>query len=90
VALGIPCLTAKPEDVQKLKRAVAADPSLELVVDVEKGSATAGSVGIPVEMPAGAKKQLVSGRWDSSTELLEGKDAVASTAKALPYFAHWA
>ncbi|HKP62242.1 MAG TPA: 3-isopropylmalate dehydratase small subunit [Polyangiales bacterium] len=89
VALGIPCVTAGAEDIAKLKRAVAANPALEVSVDVEHGSASAGDVQIPVSMPAGAKKQLVSGRWDSSAELLDGQKQVADTARALPYFQHW-
>ena len=90
VALGIPCLTASPADIAKLKAAVAADPKLEVSVDLEAGTASAGSVQIPVSIPEGAKRQLVTGRWDSSAELLEGKDATAKTAAKLPYFAHWA
>jgi 3-isopropylmalate/(R)-2-methylmalate dehydratase small subunit len=89
VALGIPCLTASAEDIGKLKRAVAADAALEVTVDVAQGTASAGDVQVPVSLPAGAKKQLTSGRWDSSAELLEGQQQVADTARALPYFAHW-
>ena len=90
VALGIPCVTAAPADIAKLKAAVSKDPKLEVTVDLEKGTATAGSQEIEVSIPEGAKKQLVTGRWDSSAELLEGKDATAKTAGKLPYFAHWA
>jgi 3-isopropylmalate/(R)-2-methylmalate dehydratase small subunit len=89
VALGIPCLTASAEDIAKLKRAVAASSTLEVSVDVEQGTASAGDVRIAVSMPAGAKKQLTTGRWDSSAELLEGREQVADAARALPYFTHW-
>jgi 3-isopropylmalate/(R)-2-methylmalate dehydratase small subunit len=89
VALGVPCLTATGADIAKLKQAVATDPQLEVTVDVAGGTATAGSVQIPLTMPEGAKKQLVTGRWDSSAELLEGKDRIAAVAKGIPYFAHW-
>jgi 3-isopropylmalate/(R)-2-methylmalate dehydratase small subunit len=89
VALGIPCLTASAADIAKLKSAVAADPKLDVKIDIEAGTATAGGTTIEVSMSDGAKKQLVTGRWDSSAELLEGKDATAKTAAKLPYFAHW-
>jgi 3-isopropylmalate/(R)-2-methylmalate dehydratase small subunit len=89
VALGIPCLTATGADIAKLKKAVATDPKLEVKIDLEAGTASAGTESIAVSLPDGAKKQLVSGRWDSSAELLEGKAAVAKTAAKLPYFAHW-
>jgi 3-isopropylmalate/(R)-2-methylmalate dehydratase small subunit len=89
VALGIPCLTATQEDLHKLKRAVVADPKLEVQVDLEKREARAGDVRIALSMPEGARKQLLTGRWDSSTELLEGQALVEISAARLPYFAHW-
>jgi 3-isopropylmalate/(R)-2-methylmalate dehydratase small subunit len=89
VALGIPCATATPADVQALKRAVLADPNLTVTLDLETMRASAGDVIVPVSMPEGARKQLRSGRWDSSTELLEGRAQTDETARALPYFDHW-
>ena len=89
VALGIPCVSATPADLAKLKQAVAGDPELSVSVDLDQMQARAGSVTIPITMPDGARKQLRSGRWDSSAELLEGLEATARTATALPYFAHW-
>lgn len=89
VALGIPCVSATPADLAVLKQAVAADPELNVSVDLEQMQVRAGSVTIPVTMPDGARKPLRTGRWDSSTELLDGREATARTAAALPYFAHW-
>jgi 3-isopropylmalate/(R)-2-methylmalate dehydratase small subunit len=89
VALGVPCLSAEPEHIAQLKAACAADPTLELTVDLTQGTASVGAVRVPVTMPEGAKKQLVTGRWDSSTELLEGRELIGKTASALPYFDHW-
>jgi 3-isopropylmalate/(R)-2-methylmalate dehydratase small subunit len=89
VALGIPCVTAKAEDIAKLKRVVAADPKLEVSVDLEALTASAADVSIPVSIPEGARKQLVTGRWDSSAELLEGLAQTTQRAQELPYFAHW-
>ena len=88
-ALGVPCVTATHDAVQELKKEVASDPALEVTVDLERMEARAGKVRVALHMPDGVRKQLMTGRWDSSAELLEGKDAVATTAKGLPYFAHW-
>jgi 3-isopropylmalate/(R)-2-methylmalate dehydratase small subunit len=90
VALGVTCVCAANADVQALKRRVEADPQLEVTIDLEAMQARAGSLTIPITMPDGARRQLRSGRWDSSAELLEGTDRVAKTASALPYFRHWA
>ncbi|MDD9934437.1 MAG: 3-isopropylmalate dehydratase small subunit [Myxococcales bacterium] len=89
VALGIPCVTASPEDVRTLQVAVAADAGLEVTVDLEAKQARFGDHSIAVDMPGGARGQLLSGRWDSTAELLDGKGAVSDVAKGLPYFAHW-
>jgi 3-isopropylmalate/(R)-2-methylmalate dehydratase small subunit len=89
VALGVPCVTAKQEDIAQLKRVVAHDPELQVSVDLNELRATAGSVSIPISIPEGARKQLSTGRWDSSAELLEGRTETAKRAKELPYFAHW-
>jgi 3-isopropylmalate/(R)-2-methylmalate dehydratase small subunit len=89
VALGIPCVTADHESVQKLKRAVSQDAQLPVRIDLQNLQAEAGDVRISVQMPGGARQQLISGRWDSSAELLEGLAATAEKAKGLPYFAHW-
>jgi len=86
VAIGIPCVTAAPEDLRALKRAAAADPALEVAVDLEKKLVKAGPLTINVSIPEGAQRQFLTGRWDSVSELLEGKDDVAALARTLPYF----
>jgi 3-isopropylmalate/(R)-2-methylmalate dehydratase small subunit len=89
VALGIICVTASGSDVQALKQAVNANATLAVTVDLEQSLARAGSKQIAITMPAGARQQLLTGRWDSSTELLDGQQRLAKTAAALPYFGHW-
>ena len=37
-------------------------------------------------MPDGARGSLMSGKWDSTAELLEGLPEVEKTAGTLPYF----
>jgi len=89
VALGIPCVTAASAELQRLKQAVAADPKVTVKVDLEQLRAQAGDVSIAITIPEGARKQLLTGRWDSSTELLEGQALTATRSKSLPYFSHW-
>jgi 3-isopropylmalate/(R)-2-methylmalate dehydratase small subunit len=89
VAIGVPCLTAAPRDVQKLIAAVDADPALELTVDLRAQEVRFGRERIAAHMPDAPREQLLSGRWDSAGELLEGKAQIATTAAALPYFAGW-
>jgi 3-isopropylmalate/(R)-2-methylmalate dehydratase small subunit len=89
VAIGVPCLTASAQDVQKLVEAVQADPSLEVSVDLVAQEVRFGRERIRARMPDGPREQLVSGRWDTAAELLEGKADIARTAVTLPYFNGW-
>jgi 3-isopropylmalate/(R)-2-methylmalate dehydratase small subunit len=86
VVLGIPCLTAAPADLQKLTAAVQADPALEVTVDLVAQQTRFGGSAITAGMPDGPREQLVSGRWDTTGELLEGARTIARTAGGLPYF----
>ncbi|RRJ97583.1 3-isopropylmalate dehydratase small subunit [Opitutaceae bacterium TAV4] len=85
--LGIPCVNAKREDIAKIAAAIAADPTLEIVVDVEKLEVRFGSQSIPITMRDSARDGLVNGRWDAIGELLEGKPVMEKLAATLPYLA---
>jgi 3-isopropylmalate/(R)-2-methylmalate dehydratase small subunit len=88
-AMGVPCVTASAGDVQKLMTAVQADPALEVTIDLAKREVRFGRERIAAGMPDGTREQLLSGRWDSTGELLEGKAKIAQAAAALPYFDGW-
>jgi 3-isopropylmalate/(R)-2-methylmalate dehydratase small subunit len=87
VVLGVPCLTAAADDLAKLSAAVQADPALEVTVDLIAQQVRFGTSSIAATMPDGPREQLVSGRWDTTGELLEGARAIEKTVAALPYFA---
>lgn len=86
VALGIPCVTVSRPDIEKLKIAVDADANAVVTVDLDAMTAEVGDVTVSVQIPDGPRMQLTSGRWDSTAELLAGKDKVEKRAQSLPYF----
>lgn len=89
-AIGIPAVTANAADVRTLAAAVHADAKLQVTVDLDEMRVRFGAPrAIPVHMPEGPRGQLRSGRWDTTGELLQARDAIARTAAALPYFAGW-
>jgi 3-isopropylmalate/(R)-2-methylmalate dehydratase small subunit len=90
VALGIPCVTASERDVGRLIEAIQQDPAHELVVDLEKSTASFRDLVIPVRMPDGARQQLLAGNWDATRTLLDASDRVRSTADRLPYLREFA
>ncbi len=84
-ALGIPCVSADPADIQWLQRAVAREPQRELTLDLERLEARFGDRVIPVRIPDGPRRQLVDGSWDATSVLLEAGDAIERVAGSLPY-----
>ena len=85
VALGMPCAIASEADVGRLIRAVEKDPAHDLVIDLEKQTASFRDLEIPIRMPDGARQQLLAGTWDATRTLLDAADRVRSTAERLPY-----
>jgi 3-isopropylmalate/(R)-2-methylmalate dehydratase small subunit len=85
--LGMPCVCASREDIGKISAAVEANPQLEVVVDVAAQEVRFGGQKIKTTQRESARDALINGRWDSIGELLDGKDAVATLAKTLPYLA---
>ncbi len=84
--LAMPCVTASAADIAALRDAVAADPTVEITIDVEALEVRAPSgLAIPVQMPESARDALVSGRWDPIQELLDNDAAVQARAKELHY-----
>ena len=85
--LGLPTVTASPEDIAFLQKLTADDPSVVVEVDLETMKVHAGGREIGIEMPAGRRKALVEGIWDSTSMLVANSDKVKETAKRLPYVA---
>ena len=83
--LGIPCAVANTADIKKIADAVAANPQIDIKVDVQNRQVVFGGQTIPVTIPATAHESLTSGKWDPSAELLENKDAVHARITALGF-----
>jgi 3-isopropylmalate/(R)-2-methylmalate dehydratase small subunit len=84
-ALGIPCVTAAPGEIEWLLRAVARDPQRELSLDLERNEVRFADRTIPVSAAAGARQELLSGTWNATGVLLEAGDAIERTARSLSY-----
>ena len=89
VAMGVPCLTAEAEGVSALQKMIAEDPTLEMTVDLDAMTATAGDFVTPVAMGDGPRQMFVSGTWDACGQLVAQAEAIAQTAERLPYVS-WA
>lgn len=84
-ALGLPAARISREDAVTLQALVDANPALEVSVDLESLTVTAGGRGFPFEMPESDRKSLASGTWDTTAMLLANREAIKDTASRIPY-----
>jgi len=84
-SIGIPCVKVDEATCRALMAAVEADPQLSVSINFERCTVDAGTLHFGFEMPAGIRQRFLEGSWDSATELLANRAAIAVTAKNLPY-----
>lgn len=85
LAIGLPCLTAAPEDLEFLQSLAEDDAAATAVIDLTAGRLQAGGRAIAVSAPRASLEALVTGAWDATGLLLEDAEAVKATAASLPY-----
>ncbi|TVR43899.1 MAG: 3-isopropylmalate dehydratase small subunit [Planctomycetota bacterium] len=85
VALGLPCLSVSSADAEAIQSLIEGDPSLQLRIDIASGSITVGERSFQGSLPAGAKSMFLSGHWDATGQLIDGKEDVATVAAGIPY-----
>ena len=86
VSLGLPCVTVDSASFEALQKAVAADPTVAVIVDLKDKIVSTGAVRVSLRIPEGVRQQFLDGRWDTTGELLANRDAIVALAKKLPYF----
>jgi 3-isopropylmalate/(R)-2-methylmalate dehydratase small subunit len=90
LALGIPTVTADPEQIETLQRYVEENPDAEIAVDVENETVSYGdpddeTTEIDATVDDAQRKALVEGVWDTTALLKSNAETVAETARSLPY-----
>lgn len=88
LAMGVPCVTADAESIQKLQTAIAAHPQTEITLDLVALKVHFGQeFTLSVHLPPGPQKVLNAGTWDTCGQLVSQTDAIRETATRLPYLA---
>jgi 3-isopropylmalate/(R)-2-methylmalate dehydratase small subunit len=90
VAIGMPCCKVSQEVAESLMAAVEADPTLSVRISLAEKSISAAGKSYAFDMPEGSRQQFLTGRWDSTAELLEAAEQVRARASALGYFSNFA
>jgi 3-isopropylmalate/(R)-2-methylmalate dehydratase small subunit len=89
VAIGLPCVIASPEAVEKLQTLIYQNPEANLTVNLGTMDVTTDSLSIPVEMNEGSRQMFLDGTWDNCGQLLANAENIKATASKLPYLAHF-
>ena len=83
--LGIPCVTASKEDINKLRAAIESDPAIELSIDLENKRISCGGISVSCDIREGARSALINGKWDPIQDLLDGAGQVDEVVSSLAY-----
>jgi 3-isopropylmalate/(R)-2-methylmalate dehydratase small subunit len=81
--LGLPCVSAKKEDLQTLTQLISSEPNTKVEIDLEKLKVTAGKISFSVTMKGSAQQGLLSGRYDAIADLLTNLPKVRELAARL-------
>ena len=83
--LGMPCVCANRKDIAALSAYIDANPSQDIIIDLEALTVSYGDTNIAITIPESARTALTSGKFDPLSELLENIPAIEKVAEALPY-----
>jgi 3-isopropylmalate/(R)-2-methylmalate dehydratase small subunit len=84
--LGMPCLVADPQSVDRLQTLIEASPQTTITVDLERGTVGAGDVRVNAAPAAALRDGFLSGQWNPTALLLDRFDEVRAVADRQPYF----
>jgi 3-isopropylmalate/(R)-2-methylmalate dehydratase small subunit len=83
--IGMPCVTAAPEDIGALMTRVERQPATVVTLDLQAGTCGADDFRCAIVLPAKVREAFASGTWDTTGLLLDRYDEVKATAQRLPY-----
>lgn len=89
VAIGLPCVTASPESLERLQERATPDSQATAVLDLVSLTLDLDGLAVPVAMPRPAQEAFTSGAWDATASLLADFEQVEATASRLPYVSGW-
>lgn len=85
--LGMPCVTASGDDIERLVKAIESEPMTEVTIDLEAKKIRFGVEAVDCEIREGARSVLMNGHWDPLADLLASEEQVEAVAESLPYMA---
>ena len=90
VALGMPCVSAAHETIDELMKAVTADPTVVVTIDLAAMRLSAGDRSFAIGLPPAARDGFLDGSWDATGLLLDRYQDVEAVVARLPYIGGFA
>ncbi len=85
LAIGVPCVIASPETIQKLQTILKENPQVSMTVDLESMVVSCGDFQSSIFLGEGPQQMLTTGTWDSCGQLIANAESILATAANLPY-----
>ena len=85
LALGIPCMTAAPDQIKAIQALVQADPSRSWSLNLEEMKLSSEEESWEVAVDSGPGEMLRSGRWDATSQLLDNGRQLDALMEHMPY-----
>ena len=85
MVLGLPCVSASHDVVERLMQMVTARPDTPIAIDLVSMKATAADQTFPIGLPPAARDGFLDGSWDATGLLLDRFEEVEAVASRLPY-----
>lgn len=85
VAIGLPCVTADKETVEKLQEYVSNNPQTNINFDLEALKVSCDGLTTDVMIDRGSRQRLLTGTWDNCSQLTNSVDKIKATTANLPY-----
>ena len=83
--LGIPCLAADHQSLDRLQTLVERTPDVTIDAHVDTGVISAGPLRFTAAVPPALRDAFISGQWNPTAMLLDRFDEVRLVADRLPY-----
>lgn len=87
MALGMPCVTASRDAVERLMSLIERRPSTRVTLSLAERLVAVPGEHFPIALADPARESFLTGEWDVTGRLLEATDAAARVAMMLPYVA---
>lgn len=81
--LGVACVCASREDLEKISAWIVENPGKTIEVDVENLCVKFGEQRAPVTLPTAVRAALINGRWDPIADLLENTEKINALSEKL-------